>query len=183
MTETSRYQGLSAEEAARRLAADGLNALPSDQRRLWTIILSAIREPMFLLLIAAAGLYLALGDLHEGLLLLLMVSVTIGLTLYQEGKTERALAALRDLSSPRALVLRDGKAVRIPGHDVVCGDLLLLAEGDRVPADAVLLESNNMQVDESLLTGESLTVRKRPGAGDESTAQPGGDDRRILDED
>lgn len=180
MTETSRYQGLSAEEAARRLAADGLNALPSDQRRLWTIILSAVREPMFLLLIAAAGLYLALGDLHEGLLLLLMVSVTIGLTLYQEGKTERALAALRDLSSPRALVLRDGKAVRIPGHDVVCGDLLLLAEGDRVPADAVLLESNNMQVDESLLTGESLTVRKRPGTGDEATAQPGGDDLPFV---
>ena len=174
--DASRDQGLTTAEAARRLAADGPNTLPSDQRRLWSILMAAIREPMFLLLIAAAVLYLALGDLHEGLLLMLMVSVTIGLTLYQEGKTERALAALRDLSSPRALVLRDGKAVRIPGPEVVCGDLLLLAEGDRVAADATLVSAANLQIDESLLTGEAWPVRKCPGSGTTSAARPGGED-------
>ena len=178
--EANGYAGLTAAEAARRLAADGPNTLPSDQPRLWRTLLAAAREPMFLLLIAAAVLYLALGDLHEGLLLMFMVSVTIGLTLYQEGKTERALAALRDLSSPRALVLRDGKSVRIPGSEVVCGDLLLLAEGDRVPADAVLINATNLQVDESLLTGEAWAVRKSPATGSLPPAKPGGEDLPFV---
>src|SRR6476469_3731002 len=107
MNDSLKQGGLSTIEAARLLAQEGPNALPSDRPRFWTIVLETMREPMFLLLIAAAVLYLALGDLHEGLLLLFMVSITIGLTLYQEGKTERSLAALRDLSSPRALVFRD----------------------------------------------------------------------------
>jgi Ca2+-transporting ATPase len=145
--------GLSAPEAAQRLRQDGPNALPSAQRRKWRhIARETLQEPMFMLLLAAGTLYLLLGDLHEGLVLFGLVLVVLAMTLYQEGKTERALDALRDLSSPRAMVLRDGQPVRIAGHEVVCGDVLLLAEGDRIAAD--------VEVDESLLTGEAVPVDK-----------------------
>lgn len=158
--------GLSSAEAARRLAQDGPNALPGDGARTWRhIVGETVRDPMFSLLLAAAGLYLVLGDLQESLSLALMVLVVIGLTLYQEGKTERAIQALRDLSSPRARVVRDGEVRTIAGMELVRGDLMLLAEGDRVAADAELLSPGEVQMDESLLTGESVPVRKRAGTG------------------
>src|SRR5262249_12125374 len=112
--------------------------------------------------------------------LLSFVFVVMGITLYQERKTERALEALRDLSSPRALVVRDGQRRRIPGREVVRGDLLILAEGDRVPADAVLLSGTQLAVDESLLTGESVAVRKIPWDGKAGRGRPGGDDQPFL---
>ncbi len=132
---------------------------------------------MFLLLLAAGTLYLVFGEPLEGMTLFGAVLVMLGLTLYQEGKTERAMEALRDLTSPRARVIRDGQAIRIAGKDVVEGDLVLLAEGDRVPADGVLLEVTGLQADESLLTGEPVPVRK-VAATDDSVAptHPGGDD-------
>ena len=157
--------GLSAAEAARRLAADGPNVLPGDGGRSWLhIVRETVRDPMFSLLLAAAGLYLLLGELQESLSLALMVCVVIGLTLYQEGKTERAIQALRDLSSPRARVIRDGRAQTLAGRELVRGDLILLAEGDRIAADAELLSAGELQVDESLLTGESVPVSKSAGA-------------------
>jgi len=100
----------------------------------------------------------------------------MGITLYQERKTERALEALRDLSSPRALVIRDGEQKRIAGREVVRGDIIVLSEGDRVPADAVLVSCVNLSVDESLLTGESVPVRKASYCGTIETVRPGGDD-------
>ena len=131
--------GLAAAEAARRLAEDGPNALPGGERRtLVSIAVETMREPMFLLLFAAGALYLVFGDLQEGLTLFGFVLLTLTLTLFQEGRTERAIEALRDLTSPRALVIRDGQPQRIAGRDVVRGDLLKLSEGDRVPADALL---------------------------------------------
>ena len=153
--------GLSAAQAAQRLMDDGPNVLPGDRPRgVRAIVWETLQEPMFMLLLAAGALYLLLGDLQEGLILLALVLAVLGLTLYQEGKTEHALAALRDLTSPRALVLRDGQPQRIASADVVCGDLLLLAEGDRIAADALLLSGSEVQVDESLLTGESVPVLK-----------------------
>jgi len=173
--------GLSAAEAARRLAADGPNTLPGGQRRtLWAIGRETLREPMFLLLLAAGTLYLVFGDLQEGLTLFAAVVATLALTLYQEGKTERAIDALRDLTSPRALVLRDGQPTRIAGSEVVAGDLLQLSEGDRVPADAWVVSATGLQVDESLLTGEAVPVGKRAARANElpptSRQPPGGDD-------
>ena len=156
--------GLSEAEAALRLAQDGPNALPGDGRRGWQrIVRDTVQDPMFSLLLAAAGLYLLLGELQESLSLALMVCVVIGLTLYQEGRTERAVQALRDLSSPRARVIRGGQALTVAGRELVTGDLLLLAEGDRVAADATLLSAGALQVDESLLTGESVPVDKIAG--------------------
>jgi len=160
-------QGLTGAEAARRLAADGPNALPqADRRGVAAIVRGVAREPMFLLLVAGTAIYLVLGDVREALVLGVSVFVVISITVVQERKAERALEALRDLSSPRALVLRDGAPLRIPGPGVVRGDLLLIAEGDRVPADARLLAGAALTVDESLLTGESLPVAKDPEGGD-----------------
>jgi P-type Ca2+ transporter type 2C len=163
-------QGLTNTEAAARLARDGGNELPTARPRgLWAMAFEVAREPMALLLIACGALYLVLGDLHEAAVLLVFVVVVMGITLYQEHRTGRVLEALRDLSSPRALVIRDGTPRRIAGREVVVGDLLVLAEGDRVPADGQLIEATNLGADESLLTGESVPVMKcDDGEGDVS---------------
>jgi P-type Ca2+ transporter type 2C len=162
---TDSGRGLSRAEAARRLAADGPNTLPGAQRRgPLAIALEVLREPMFLLLVAGAAIYLLLGDIHEALVLAASIVVIFTIALVQEGKSERALAALRDLSSPRALVIRDGTPVRIPGADVVRGDLTVVSEGDRVPADVRIVVANDLMIDESLLTGESLPIEKHVDA-------------------
>ncbi len=171
-------QGLSVAAARERLQFDGYNELPSARpRTAWRIAIDVVREPMFLLLLAAAAAYVVLGDVAEALVLLASVFVIIGITFAQERKTERTLEALRDLASPRARVVRDGEASRIAGRDVVRGDIVLLEEGDRVPADAAVLSCNDLSADESLLTGESVPVRKRTLAPTDTTAAaPGGDD-------
>ncbi len=154
--------GLSAQEAAARLARDGPNELPAARRNgALRVLVEVLTEPMFLLLVACGALYLALGDRHEALMLLGFVLMVIVMTFVQKRRSEAALEALRDLSSPRALVLRDGRPVRVPGKTLVVGDCVLLAEGDRVPADLVLEETSYLTVDESQLTGESLPVLKQ----------------------
>ena len=166
--------GLTAAEAARRLAADGPNVLPgSAPKSVLAIVQGVVTEPMFLMLLAAGGIYLALGDRTEAIFLLSFVFVVIGITLVQERKTQRALESLRDLSAPRALVIRDSQEQRIAGRDVVRGDLLVLHEGDRIAADAQLLQGQ-LEVDESLLTGEAVPVAKLalasgPGAANATT--------------
>jgi len=151
--------GLSASDAAARLLRDGPNLLPQPDRRRWPMIVwNVLREPMLLLLIAAASIYLLLGDPREAAVLGASVFLVIALTVYQEQKSERALQALRDLSSPRARVLRDGEPLLVAGRDVVVGDLILVAEGDRVPADARVIEQADLHLDESMLTGESVPV-------------------------
>ena len=164
-------QGLSAAEAARRLATEGPNLLPgSAPKSTLAIVRDVVTEPMFLMLLAAGSIYLALGDRGEALFLLGFVFVVIGITLAQERKTQRALESLRDLSAPRALVIRDGQEQRIAGREVVRGDLLVLHEGDRIAADALLIDGQ-LEVDESLLTGEAVPVVKLPLAQDSQNAQ------------
>lgn len=173
--------GLSAAEAAKRLQEEGYNELPAAKRRgFWRLALEVATEPMFMLLVACGLIYLLIGDVQEALMLLGFVFVVMGITFVQERKTERALEALRDLSSPRALVLRDGQEIRIPGREVVRGDWVVLAEGDRVPADGVLLRSLNLTVDESLLTGESVPVRKTAAEEHLALQPPGGDDLPFV---
>ncbi len=174
-------KGLSEAEAAKRLKEEGYNELPSAKKRSALMIaFEVIKEPMFLLLIACGVIYLILGDIQEALILLAFVFVIIGITFYQERKTERTLEALRDLSSPRALVVRDGVQKRIVGREVVRGDILILSEGDRVPADAVVLSATDLSADESLLTGESVPVRKSVGVSSTVMARPGGDDLPYI---
>jgi len=175
------FSSLSEAEAAERLLTEGYNELPSSERRsLFSLTFGVVREPMFLLLVACGVLYLLLGDVPEALMLLGFVSFVMGLTLYQERKTEHALDALRDLSSPRAQVVRSGVERRIAGREVVRGDLLVVNEGDRVAADAQLLACLNMTVDESLLTGESVPVRKSDELRDVQELHPGGDDLPFI---
>ncbi len=184
-SDIAKLTGLTHAEAALRLRQDGYNELPTSKpRTLIAIALGVLREPMFLLLLGSGGLYLLLGDVREALLLLFFVFIVMGITLYQERKTERVLDALRDLSSPRALVIRAGNELRIPGREVVRGDVLVLNEGDRVPADARLLWCSSLSADESLLTGESVPVRKRTsddaGAARHRDVPPGGDDLPFV---
>jgi P-type Ca2+ transporter type 2C len=182
MAEATEMTGLTSAEAERRLLDEGRNELASAKpRNVLEIAAGVLKEPMLLLLLAGGALYVVLGDVEEALILLSFVFVVTGITFYQERKTERALEALRDLSSPRALVVRDGVQRRIAGRDVVRGDLVLLAEGDRVPADAVVLECTNLSVDESLLTGECVPVRKAPVRPDRpADVRPGGDDSPAV---
>jgi P-type Ca2+ transporter type 2C len=175
--------GLSATEAAARLAADGPNELPHHgQRSRLRIIADVLKEPMLALLLGAGVIYMALGDATEALVLLGFACLSIIITVAQEARAERALDALRDLTSPRALVIRDGQHRRIPGREVVRGDLVLLGEGDRVPADGMLIEGQALSADESLLTGESVPVAKTVATGDAPTAmaRPGGDGLPFL---
>ncbi|MBK4737676.1 cation-translocating P-type ATPase [Noviherbaspirillum pedocola] len=158
---TDPHHGLSSEEARRRFSVDGANEVPSDgPKSLRRMALDVVLEPMFLLLLACGAIYLLLGDKAEALMLLAFVFMVMGISLVQQGRTERSLAALRSISSPRALVIRDGQTCRIAGRDLVVDDIVLLAEGDRVPADMTILEASNLTIDESMLTGESVPVVK-----------------------
>ncbi|MCM8821631.1 MAG: cation-translocating P-type ATPase [Candidatus Omnitrophica bacterium] len=154
--------GLTETEAQSLLKTCGHNEIPySGERSILIIARSIIKEPMFLLLVGCGIIYLLLGSKLEAQMLLCFVLVMMGITFYQERKSEKALRSLRDLSSPRAIVIRDGKEKRISGRDVVCGDIVVLKEGDRVPADGYLITCSNLYIDESLITGESVPVRKK----------------------
>ena len=156
--------GLTKSEAEHRLESDGPNLLPSAKpRNFLQQFIGVVREPMLTLLVAAGLINFIVSELLDASVLMLTVFIVVGISLYQSSRTERALVALRDLSSPRALVVRDGIEERIPGKDVVRGDLVILSEGDRVPADGRLLSASNLSVDESMLTGESLSVYKKSG--------------------
>jgi len=169
--------GLGEADAEARLKAEGFNELPAPDRRTpLRIALEVLREPMLALLLAGGGIYLFLGDLQEALILLVFAGLSVAITVVQEARTERVLEALRDLTSPRALVIRSGQRRRIAGREVVRGDLVVLGEGDRIPADARLLEGHDFEVDESLLTGESVPVKKAVLSGaSRDHARPGGD--------
>ena len=177
LNKLNRIAGLSEKEATERLRREGFNEIPSAKKRNFlAIAFSVIREPMLLLLVAGGVIYLILGDIQEALLLLFFVCVVIGITLYQERKTERTLEALRDLSSPRAMVIRDSITRRIAGREVVRDDIVILSEGDRVPADGIVLDCNNLMVEESLLTGESVPVHKLECSPEtKQMGRPGGD--------
>lgn len=154
-------KGLSSKEALQRLSVEGFNELPTKKSKTFLLLLmEIIKEPMFLLLLIAAILYLLLGDLQEGLMLLGFVLVSFTFTIFQERKTERAIEALRDLTSPRSLVIRDGEMKRIASREIVSGDIVVLSEGDRVSADGQLISVNDLVVNESLLTGEAMPIQK-----------------------
>lgn len=174
--------GLTSADAARKLAADGFNELPQQRpRTAFAIVRDVLAEPMFLLLLGAAAVYLMIGDLREALVLTASIGIVIAITAFQERRTEQTLAKLKDLASPRALVVRDGLEQRIPGREVVVDDIVLLHEGDRVPADGHVLKATSLAVDESILTGESLPVEKVPAPTRTSAAMhPTGSGSQIY---
>ncbi len=176
--------GLSEKEAGEILKEQAYNELPSQKKQsLFSILLHVLKESILLILLGACLIYLFLGEVKDALILLTFVFVVVGITFNQEKKTERALEVLKNLSSPRALVIRDGEQKRIPGREVVKDDILILREGDRIPADAVVLSCTHLLVDESLLTGESLAVRKSESSELIQSLQsrlPGGNDMPFV---
>lgn len=153
--------GISESMARQRLETEGPNELPASKSRHFIVILREVLfEPMISLLLGCGAIYMFLGDRQEAIILLGFLALIIFITIFQERKTETALEALRNLSSPRALVIREGQKKRIPGREVVRDDLLFISEGDRIPADAEILVTHNLMTDESMLTGESLPVQK-----------------------
>lgn len=174
-------QGLSQAEAERILKTEGFNELPSQKKRDgFSILLKVLSEPMLLLLIVAGAIYFFIGEIKDTFLLALSVLIIIIITFFQERKTERTLEALKDLSSPRPLVFRDGEQKRIVGREVVKNDIIVLLEGDRVSADAVVLSCENLLVDESLLTGESIPVRKTEWDRKMTQEKPGKDNLPFV---
>jgi len=174
--------GLTQAQAAQRLRRDGFNELPDRQRRsILAISSGTLHEPMFQLLLGAGALYLVLGNTSEAIALLIAAIASISIGIVQEIRTERTLETLRDLTSPRALVIREGKRVRIAGRELVRDDLIVLSEGDRVPGDAIVLAANDLEVDESLLTGESAAVGKTAwNQADPVELRPSGDNALVV---
>lgn len=176
--------GLTSDQAQQRLRSHGRNVLRQrSQRGLVVLLRELFSEPMFLLLVLAAAIYLVLGDLAEGVLLAVFACLTLALVLIQQQRSEKALEALRELGAPTARVIRDGQLQSIAAAEVVPGDLLEVEEGERVAADAVICEAQGLSVDESLLTGESMPVRKRPDTAaidQHADLLPGGDDQPGL---
>ena len=156
--------GLTSQEAEIRLRDSGPNSLPSESgRSLIGTVFAVLREPMLLLLLAAGTINFLLAELVDAILLMVTVVIVLTISIFQERRSERAIQALKELTAPLALVLRDGVERRISSTQVVVGDVLLLIEGDRVVADAQIFNSSSLAIDESLLTGESIPVSKENG--------------------
>ncbi|WP_442753657.1 cation-translocating P-type ATPase [Methylocystis sp. JAN1] len=182
MTQTLLH-GLSSDEAVRRLAQYGPNAAPeAPPVGVFKFILRTLKEPMFFLLAAAATLYLFVGELGEGLFMVVGAGASIALVVFQEFRSERALRALQKLAEPMAQVLRDGQERRVAARDLVPGDVIFIGEGQRITADAVLLAGDALVVDESILTGESAPVAKTLASdgADLAFPEPGGDCTPFL---
>lgn len=175
------FVGLTADQVKERLLKNGFNELPKVKSGGFIQQVAGIfKEPMFLLLIICGTLYMFLGDIQEGFMLLGFVFFIMGIEFYQERKTGKALEALKELATPNVLVIRNGEEIKISCRELVEGDLVIFSEGERVPADGILLHSINLQVDESLLTGESVPVRKIESDGTKTIAVTGGDDTPFV---
>lgn len=176
-----KYKGLTERGAKERLASEGFNEISREKNKSFLkIVLEVLKEPMFILLIACAIIYVFIGDLEGSIMLLCCVCLIVGITIFQERKVENALSALRNLSSPRALVIREGKERYIPGREVVTGDIVIIKEGDRIPADGVILFQNNVSIDESILTGESIPVLKRELKKEDIIRRVGGNNQPFV---
>jgi Ca2+-transporting ATPase len=161
-------QGRSAPEAAARLARDGANVLPAAPGvPLWRRVIAQLRDPLMLVLLAAAVLTIATGDWPDASVILLVIVVNTSVGVAQKVKADHAIAALTELAAPEGRVLRDGRQCQVPTAEVVVDDMLVLAEDDIVPADAVVVEAAVLLLDEAALTGESVPVDKSAAGGAE----------------
>jgi len=175
------FTGFTEGQVKEKQLKNGYNELPKEKSDgFFKQVVGIFKEPMFMLLIICGTLYMILGDMQEGFMLLGFVVFIMGIEFYQERKTGKALDALKEMSSPNAVVIRNSKEIKIPCREIVIGDLIVFSEGERVPADGIVMHSINLQVDESLLTGESVPVRKVESNGTETMTAPGGDDLPFV---
>lgn len=156
--------GLSTSEVVERRKKFGSNVLTSAKKNhLLRSILNIVREPMFLLLAVACGLYFFLGDTTEAIMMLVSIAFVAGIEIFQETKSEKALEALREFTEANVRVLRDGVWTELPAAELVPDDAVTVGEGERIPADGVILKQHDLSVEEAVLTGESLAVDKKAG--------------------
>ncbi|MEW6434739.1 MAG: HAD-IC family P-type ATPase [Myxococcota bacterium] len=159
--------GLTSAEAAQRLAEHGPNELEAKERvTWWKLLLEQFRNVLIIILLLATGLSVALGHGLESLVIAVIVLFAVLLGFVQEFRAEKAIESLRRLAAPQATVVREGEEVKVPARELVPGDVIVLHAGDKVPADARLLESVNLKADEAPLTGESVAVEKQEQALD-----------------
>ncbi|HLO18139.1 MAG TPA: cation-translocating P-type ATPase [Anaerolineales bacterium] len=176
----SQPRGLSSTEIAERMLKYGSNELQSARRvSPWEILLEQFKNVLILILLGATGISLFLGHGIESVVIAIIVLFAVLLGFVQEYRAERAIEALRRMAAPTATALRDGREAKIPAKDLVPGDVIILHTGDRVPADARLMEAINLQVEEAALTGESVPVEKHSYALD-SEDLPVGDRRNMT---
>jgi len=155
------FTGLTTAQAEKQRSIFGKNELDATRRYpILDSIRDVVTEPMFLLLAVACVLYFLLGDFTEAIMMVVSILFVTGIELYQGNKSERALEALRKFTSAQVTVLRNGKWVALPSEDLVPDDVVSIEEGERIPADGILLEQHDLSIDESVLTGESLPVEK-----------------------
>ena len=173
---TLNYNGLSNDQVVKSRQENGSNNLKlKDDRVLLQVVKEVATEPMFILLLAACIIYFIVGQYREGVIMLIAIFIVAGISLFQEYRSKNAVKALKKLSAANATVLRNGKQQKIPTEEVVVGDTLLLAEGEVVAADGVLLVANDLSLNESIVTGESFAVTKN---ADGAQRHAGGKRRR-----
>ncbi len=163
MSDKERLIGLTSEQASQRLIKYGNNEITQKKKQGFFVkLIKTVCEPMFLLLIAAAIIYFILGEPSDGAVMLVFVVAVIAIDVVQEWKTDKTISALKSLSAPQAVVIRDGAEIKIPSADIVPGDVMLICEGVKIPADGKIIKCSDLYVDESTLTGESDEVAKIP---------------------
>lgn len=157
-----KLSGLTDAEITKSRFEHGANVLKAKAKRnIFQKVLHVLMEPMFLLLFGAASIYFLVGEVTDGVIMLCCVLFVSGIEFFQEQKTDKALEVLNTLSAINIRVIRNGKTVVVGSEDLVVGDLVVLAEGDKIPADGVILETQGLGVNESALTGESAVVHKK----------------------
>ncbi|RXF69498.1 cation-translocating P-type ATPase [Arcticibacter tournemirensis] len=166
-------KGLSEAEVNRSREEHGNNnQFNKAKHQWWSVLLDMLKEPMLVLLIAVALLYLITGELGEAMFMLAAIVLVSGISFYQDNRNRKALEALEKLNEPLSKVIREGQLVEIPTHDIVVGDMMLIEEGNIVNADGEIVHSNDFMVDESALTGESYSVYKSE-TGDDNKVYSG----------
>lgn len=180
--DTDEKKGLSYGEAGRRLLANGRNEMKAVRQKTGVeLFWEQLQDPLIYVLIAAAVVSVFLGEISDAVIIGVVVVLNATVGVLQEGKARKALDALKKLTSPRAMVLREGKPMELPAAELVTGDVVFLETGCQVPADLRLIQTTNLKVEESALTGEALPVEKDAlflvGKGVES---PLGDRRNMA---
>lgn len=161
LLETDAEKGLDAQEVLQRQGKYGKNCLKDQERKtLGQKILGQLGDPLILILVAAMAISLMLGEFGDAIIIVVVVALNAVVGMIQEGKADRAVEALKKISSPQACVIRGGERLRIPADELVPGDLVLLEAGNLVPADLRLTENAGLYAEESTLTGESVPVEK-----------------------
>jgi Ca2+-transporting ATPase len=154
-------KGLSEAEVAESRIKNGTNSLDHQHKNsFWTSVVEICKEPMFLLLATATSIYFITGEHSNGIFMSIAIVLIASISLYQESKSKNAIQALEKLTQPKSKVIREGVLIEIPSEEIVLGDYIQIEEGTFVPADGLIIQSNDFSVNESILTGESFSVAK-----------------------